>query len=177
MTRSTSRAQTSTAPNLRNVNPSKQVWNSLSQDIPEHRPCSRYVRERMECYVVIYPPLSIYPAGNGVLCDQCAIRYNCQNDNSTVVFTVRDLVHWNYVTSKNIPRMCTSWISLSIHVFATYIFSPSDTHSTGVNFRYFAERPWQIGPFRIREGNCNYCHTNTVVGKSKMVRTMAIWIM
>ena len=88
-----------------------------------HRPYSRHVTERMGCNVAIHPPPSIYPkAGNGALRDQWAIKYNCQNDSSTIAFTVRDLVHWNYVISQNIPRVCKSRKSLSIYVFAAYIF-------------------------------------------------------
>ena len=102
-----------------------------------HRPYSRQVTERMGCNVVIHPPPSIYPkAGNGALRDQWAIKYNCQNDSSIIAFTVRDLVHWNYVISQNTPRVCKSWKSLSIYVFAAYIFFCSpDTQSTEVNFR------------------------------------------
>ena len=102
-----------------------------------HRPYSRQVTERMGCNVVIHPPPSIYPkAGNGALRDQWAIKYNCQKDSSTIAFTVRDLVHWNYGISQNIPRVCKSWKSLSIYVFAAYIFFCSpDTQSTEVNFR------------------------------------------
>ena len=88
-----------------------------------HRPYSRQVTERMGCNVVIHPPPSIYPkAGNGALRDQWAIKYNSQNDSSTIAFTVRDLVHWNYVISQNIQRACKSWKSLLIYVFAAYIF-------------------------------------------------------
>ena len=77
----------------------------------------------MGCDVVIHPPPSIYhKAGNGALRDQWAIKYDCQNDSFTIAFTVRDLVHWNYVISQNIPRVCKSWKSLSIYVFAAYIF-------------------------------------------------------
>ena len=89
----------------------------------DHRPYSRQVTEWRECDVAIHPPSSVYPkAGNGALRDQWAIKYHCQNDSATIVFAVRDLVHWNYVTSENIPRMCKSWKPLLIHVFATYIF-------------------------------------------------------
>ena len=97
-----------------------------------HRPYSRRVTERMECNVVTHPSPSIYPkAGNGALRDQWAIKYNCQNDSSTIAFTVRDLVHWNYVISQNIPRVSKSWKSLSIYVFAACIFFCSpDTQST-----------------------------------------------
>ena len=64
-----------------------------------HRPYSRQVTEWMECDVVIHPPPTVYPkAGNGALRDQWAIKYHCQNYSPTIVFTVRDLVHWNYVT-------------------------------------------------------------------------------
>ena len=88
-----------------------------------HRPYSRQVTEQMGCNVVIHPPPSIYPkAGNGALRDQWAIKYNCQNYSSTIAFTVRELVHWNYVISQNIPCVCKSWKSLSIYVFAAYIF-------------------------------------------------------
>ena len=87
-----------------------------------HRPYSRQVTERME-YNVIHPPPSVYPkAGNGTLRDQWAIKYHCQKDSLTIVFTVRDLVTWNYGTSENIPRVCKSHKSLLIYVFETYIF-------------------------------------------------------
>ena len=75
------------------------------------------------CDVAIHPPPSVYPkAGNGALRDQWAIKYHCQYDSPTIVFTVRDLVHWNYVTSENIPRMCKSYKPMLNYVFATYIF-------------------------------------------------------
>ena len=97
--------------------------NTKKKVLHAHRPYSRQVTERMGCDVVIHPPPSIYPkAGNGALRDQWAIKYDCQNDSFTIAFTVRDLVHWNYVISQNIPRVCKSWKSLSIYVFAAYIF-------------------------------------------------------
>ena len=59
-----------------------------------HRPYSRQVTERMECDVAKHTPPSVYPkAGNRALWDQWRIKYNCQNDSPTIVFTVRDLVH------------------------------------------------------------------------------------
>ena len=77
----------------------------------------------MECYVATHPPPSVYPkAANGALRDQWAIKYHCQNGSPTIVFTVRDLVHWNYVTPENIPRVYKSWKSLLIDVLATYVF-------------------------------------------------------
>ena len=86
-----------------------------------HSPYSRQVTERMACSVVIHPPPSVYPkVGNGVLGDQQAIKYHCQNDKPTIIFTARDLVHWN-VASENIPRVCKSWKSPLIHIFL-YIF-------------------------------------------------------
>ena len=93
-------------------------WHCLA-----HRPYSCQVTERMECNVVIHPPPSVYPkTGNGALRDQWAIKYYCQNDSPTIVFTARNFVHGNYVTSENIPRVCKSWKWLLIYVFATYIF-------------------------------------------------------
>ena len=59
---------------------------------------------------------------NGALRDQWVIKYHCQDDSSTIAFTVRDLVHWNYVTSENITHVCKSRKSLLIYVFATYMF-------------------------------------------------------
>ena len=92
-----------------------------------HKPYSRQVTERME-YNVIHPPPSVYPkAGNSTLRDQWAIKYHCQKDSLTIVFTVRDLVTWNYCTSENIPRVCKSHKSLLIYVFATYFFSVPPT--------------------------------------------------
>ena len=89
----------------------------------DHRPYSRQVTEWMECDVVIHPPPTVFPkAGNGALRDQWAIKYHCQNYSPTIVFTVRDLVHWNYVTSENILRVCKSWKSLLIYVLPTNIF-------------------------------------------------------
>ena len=104
--------------------------------LPAHRPYSRQGTEWMECDVAIHPPPSVYPkAGNGALRGQWAMKYHCKNNSPTIVFTVRDLFHWNYVTSENIPRVCKSWKSLLIYVLATYIFCSSDTHSTAINFR------------------------------------------
>ena len=96
-----------------------------------HSPYSRQVTEQMACSVVIHPPPSVYPkVGNGVLGDQRAIKHYCQNDKPTIIFTARDLVHWNDVASENIPRVCKSWESPLIHILF-YIF----VHSTEVNFR------------------------------------------
>ena len=115
-----------------------------------HRPYSRQVTERMGCNVVIHPPPSIYPkAGNGALRDQWAIKYNCQNDSSTIAFTVCDLVHWNYVISQNIPRVCESWKSLSIYVFAAYIFLFT-RHSVH----------WSKLPVKLRSGHRQWLSTN-----------------
>ena len=115
---------------------SLQTFHNALIGVWDHRPYSRQVTERMGCDVVIHLPPSIYPkAGNGALRDQWAIKYNCQNESSTIAFTVRDLVHWNYVISQNIPRVCKSWKSLSIYVFAAYIFCSLDTQSTEVNFQ------------------------------------------
>ena len=107
------------------------VWNKYSSfsmisfvsHMSMHRPYSRQVTVNGVCDVAIHPPPSVYPkAGNGALRDQWAIKYHCQNDSPTIVFTVRDLVHWNYVISEYIPRLCKSWKPMLIHVFATYIF-------------------------------------------------------
>ena len=71
-----------------------------------HRPCSPQVTEQMECYFVIHPPPSMYHnAINTAVCGQWAIQHNCQNDSSLIIFTMRDIVHWNYVTSQK------SWAS------------------------------------------------------------------
>ena len=87
-----------------------------------HRPYSRQVTEWMECDVAKHTPPSVYPkASNGALRDQWAMKYHCQNESPTIVLTVRDLVHWNYVTSENIPCVRNSWKSLLSYVFATYI--------------------------------------------------------
>ena len=113
------------------IYPGGPMWN-----VYEHRPYSRQVTEWMECDVAMHPPPSVYPkVGNGALRGQWAIKYHCRNDSPTIVFTVRELVHWNYVTSENIPRVCKSWKSLLIYVLATKIFCSPDTHSTAINFR------------------------------------------
>ena len=115
-----------------------------------HRPYSRQVTERMGCNLVIHPPPSIYPkAGNGALRDQWAIKYNCQNDSSTIAFTMLDVVHWNYVISQNIPRVCKSWKSLSIYVFAAYIFLFT-RHSVH----------WSKLPVKLRSGRRQWLPTN-----------------
>ena len=89
----------------------------------KHRPYSRQVTEWMECDVAIHPPPSVYPkAGNGALRGHWAMKYHCKNDSPTIVFTVRDLVHQNYVTPENIPHVCKSWNSLLNYVLATHIF-------------------------------------------------------
>ena len=89
----------------------------------DHRPYSRQVTDWMECDVVIHPPPTVYPkAGNGALRDQWVIKYHYQNDSPTIAFTVRDLVHWNCVTSENITRARESWKWQSIYVFANSIF-------------------------------------------------------
>ena len=84
----------------------------------EHRPYSRQVTEWMECDIAIHPPKpTVYPkAGNGALRDQWEKKY--QNDSPTIVFAVRDLVHWKYITSENIPCVWKSWKSLLIYVLA-----------------------------------------------------------
>ena len=133
-----------------------------------HRPYSRQVTEWMECDIAIHPQPSVYPkAGNGALRGQWAIKYHCKNDSPTIIFTVRDLVHWNYVTSENIPCVCKSWKSLLIYVLTTHI---SFVHPTVT--------PLQLTSGELRSGrkhrsdyelekrNSNYCHPNMGVGKS-----------
>ena len=118
----------------------------------DHRPYSHQVTERMGCDVVIHPPPSIFPkAGNGALRNQWAIKYNCQNDSSTIAFTVCDLVHWNYmyVISQNIPRVCKLWKSLSVYVFAAYIFLFT-RHSVH----------WSKLPVKLRSGRRQWLPTN-----------------
>ena len=62
---------------------------------------SRQVTERIECNVAIHLPPSVYPkAGNGALRDQWVITYS-QSNSSTIIYTERDLVHRNYVTSQS----------------------------------------------------------------------------
>ena len=98
---------------------------------PMHRPYSRQVTERVGCNVAIHPPPSIYPkAGNGALWDQWAIKYNCQNDSSIIAFTVRDLVHWNYVISQKHPtrvqvvEITVNLCFCSLHFFVHPTLSP-----------------------------------------------------
>ena len=108
---------------FRRLNPHVPSFECKGRYYSSHRPYSRQVTEWMECDVDIHPPPSVYPkAGNGALRGQWAIKYHCKNDSPTIVFTVHDLFHWNYVTSENIPRFCKSWKSLLIYVLATYIF-------------------------------------------------------
>ena len=99
-----------------------------------NRPYFRQITEWMECNVVTHLPPGVYPkAGNGALRDQWAIKHHCQNYNPTIVVTVRNLVHWKYVISENIPRVSKSWKTLLISVFATFLLCSSDTHSNNVN--------------------------------------------
>ena len=133
-----------------------------------HRPYSRQVTEWMECDVAIHLPPSVYPkAGNGALRDQWAIKYHCENDSPTIIFTVRDLVHWNYVTSENIPHVCKSWKSLLIYVLATYFFFVHPTLTplqlTSGKLRS-GRKHWS--PYELEKRNCNYCHPNMGVGKT-----------
>ena len=85
----------------------------------------------------------------------------------TIVFTVHDLVHWNYVTSENIPRVCKSWKSLLIYVLATYIFFVHPTLTplqlTSGKLRS-GRKHWSR--YELEKRNCNYCHPNMGVGKS-----------
>ena len=133
-----------------------------------HRPYSRQVSEWMECDLAIHPPPSVYPkAGNGALRGKWAIKYHCKNDSPTIVFTVRDLFHWNYVTSENIPRVCKSWRSLLIYVLATYIFfvHPTLTRRRLISGKLRSgHKHWY--PHELEKRNCNYCYPNTDVGKS-----------
>ena len=138
---------------------------SIAQ-VSKHRPYSRQVTEWMECDVAIHPPPSVYPkAGNGALRGQWAIKYHCINDRPTIVFTVRDLVHWNYVTSENIPRVCKSRKSISIYVLATYIFFVHPTLTplqlTSGKLRS-GRKHWS--PYELEKRNCNYCRPNMDVG-------------
>ena len=98
-------------------------WTSYGTKAWEHRPYSRQVTEWMKCDVVIHPPHTVNPkAGNVSHGDQWAIKYHCQNDSSTIALIVRDLVHWNFVTSENITHVCTSWKSLLIYVLQLILF-------------------------------------------------------
>ena len=117
-----------------------------------HRPYCRKVRERMDRNVVIHPPTSIQPkAGEGALCDQWVIKYNCQNDSSSVVFTVCNFVHSN----KNTTHGCKSQQPLSIYVFAIYISFLHPTLTPLLLISGIAECPQngrnQSGPKRIRQ--------------------------
>ena len=56
------------------------------------------------------------------VCGQWAIKNNCQNDSSLIIFTMRDISHWNYVTSQNIPYFNKAWKILSIYVFCNLHF-------------------------------------------------------
>ena len=133
-----------------------------------HRPYFRQVTEWMECDIAIHPPPSVYSkAGNGALRGQWAIKYHCKNDSPTIVFTVRDLVHWNYVTSENIPCVCKSWKSLLFYVLTTYI---SFVHPT-VTPLQFTSGELRSGrkhrsDYELEKRNGNYCHPNMGVGKS-----------
>ena len=108
---------------------------SLATDVSvgspiEHRPCSRQVTEWMECNFVIYQLPRIYhKATNAAVCCQLAIKHICKNDSSLIIFTMRDIVLRNYVSSQKIPRFDKAWKILSIFVFATHIFSSSNTHT------------------------------------------------
>ena len=71
-----------------------------------HRPCSYQVTERMKYNFVLHPSPSMYhKATNAAVCGQWTIKHNCQNDSTLIIFTVWDIVHRNYVTPQNIPRL------------------------------------------------------------------------
>ena len=134
----------------------------------DHRPYSRQVTGCMECDVAIHPTPSVYPkAGNGALRGRWAIKYHCKNDSPTMVFTVRDLVHWNYVTSENIPHVCKSWKLFLIYVLATDIFF---VHPTLTSLQLTSgklrsgRKHWSL--YELEKRNYNYCHPNMGVGKS-----------
>ena len=79
---------------------------------------------------------------------------------------MQDIVHWNYVTSQNIPRFDKALKILSIHVVATYIFvrpifTPRKLISGIAEWPRSDFCPWQFGI-----GNCNYRRLNKVMGKS-----------
>ena len=111
---------------------------------------------------------TLYPkASNGALRGQRAIKYHCKNDSPTIIFTVCELVHWNYVTSENIPRVWKSWKSLFIYVLATYIFF---VRLTLTPLQVTSGKLWSgckhWSPNKLDKRNCNYCHPNMGVGKS-----------
>ena len=136
-----------------------------------HRPYSRQVTEWMKCDVVMHPPHTVYPKdGNGAFGDQWAIKYHCQNDSSTIAFIVRDLVHWNYVSSENITHVCTSWKSLINHINLCFCNLHFFVHQTLTPLQLTSgelrsgRKHWPL--YELERGNCNYCHPNMGVGKS-----------
>ena len=80
---------------------------------------------------------------------------------------MRNLVHWNYITSETIPRVCKSWKSLLIYVLATYIFFG---HPTLTPLQLTSGKLWSgrkhWSRYEFERGNCNYCHPHMGVGKS-----------
>ena len=57
------------------------------------------VTERMGCNFVIHRPPGIYhKATNAAVCGQWAIKHNCQNVSSLIIFTMQDIVYWIHVT-------------------------------------------------------------------------------
>ena len=142
--------------------------NSMQQGSRKHRSYPRQVTERMECNFLIPPPSSMYhKATNAAVCGQWAIKHDCQNDSSLIIFTMRDAVRWIYVTSQNIPRFDKEWKILSIYVFATYIFvhpilTPRKLISGTAEWPQngFCDRsPWRMG-------NCNYRRPNMAMRNS-----------
>ena len=132
-----------------------------------HRPCSRHVTERMECNFVIHPPPCMYhKATNEAACGQWAIEHNGQNDSSLIIFTTRDIAHWNYVTSQNIYQL-----NICQYMFLQLTFFVRPKHSSRKLISGTALWPQTSSATEIpdeldRMGNCNYRRPNMATGNS-----------
>ena len=106
-----------------------------------------------------------HKATNAAVCGQWAIKHSCEIWKFSVMFPVRDIVQWSFVTSQNIPRFDKAWKMLSIYIFAIYIFDRSILTPrkliSGIAECFCYRRPWRIGI-----GNCDYRRPNITMGNS-----------
>ena len=111
-----------------------------------------------------------HKATNAAVCDRWAIKNNCQNDSSLIIYTMWDIVHWNYITSHNIPRFDKAWKILSIYVFMTYIFlfvqySHRVSQFPALRSGHKTASVTEV-PDELEMGNCNYRRPNMAMGNS-----------
>ena len=98
------------------------------------------------------------------------LRNSCKPDMVLVYIMLNKLCLSLSLISQNIPRVCMSWKSLLIYVFATYNFlvRPQLTPLKQTSGKLQSGRKhWS--PYEIERGNCNYCHPNIGVGKSNCI--------